>query len=121
MTKEDLFLDIGDKYICLIGFGYGSKLILGYPFLKKYKIIFNQDSKTLGYFHKSNEIEQEENKFHVGYIIIIAILFIILIGLGVIGFAYFSKYKKKKKIAKELSEENETKNNNEGLIPNENN
>ena len=121
LTKDDLFLDIGDKYIFLMGFGYGSKLILGYPFLKKYKIIFNQDSKTLGYFHKSNELEPEENKFHVGYIIIIAILFIILIGLGVIGFAYFSKYKKKKKMAKELSEENDTKNNNEGLIPNENN
>ncbi len=66
-----------------MGFGYGSKLILGYPFLKKYKIIFNQHSKTLASFHKSNELEPEENKFHVGYIIIIVILFIISIGLGV--------------------------------------
>ena len=34
LTKDDLFLDIGDKYIFLMGF-YDPALILGYPFLKK--------------------------------------------------------------------------------------
>ena len=121
LSKEDLFLDIGDKYIFLMGFSYGSKLILGYPFLKKYKFIFNQDSKTLGYFYKSRELESEDNKVPIGYIIIIIILSIIFIGLGVFAFIYFFKTKKKKKNAEELSEERDSKNNNEGLIPNENN
>ena len=101
-----------------MGFSYGSKLILGYPFLKKYKFIFNQDSKTLGYFYKSRELESEDNKVPIGYIIIIVILSIIFIGLGVFAFIYFFKTKKKKKNAEELSEESDSKNNNEGLIPN---
>ena len=100
-------------------FGTSSKLILGYPFLKKYQFIFNQDKKTFGYFHNKPE---EENEFPVGYIVIISILSAILIGLGIFAVIYFLKYKQKKKMmAKELSDETETDkaNNNEGLIPNE--
>ena len=118
-TKEDLVLDLGDKYLFLMVFDTSSKLILGYPFLKKYQFIFNQDKQTFGYFHNKPE---EENLFPVGYIVIISILSAILIGLGIFAFIYFLKYKQKKKMmAKELSDETETDktNNNEGLIPNE--
>ena len=119
-TKEDLFLDIGDKYLFLMGFSSSTQSILGYPFLKKYQIIFNQDTKTLGYFHKSKE-EMDDN-LPVGYIVIIIIFSVILIGLGISGFICFFKYKKKKKkIAEELSDDSGKANNNEGLIPNEEN
>ena len=100
-------------------FDTSSKLILGYPFLKKYQFIFNQDKKTFGYFHNKPE---EENEFPIGYIVIISILSAILIGLGIFAVIYFFKYRQKKKMmAKELSDETETDkaNNNEGLIPNE--
>ena len=117
-TKEDLFLDIGDKYIFLIAFGGSPKIFLGYPFLKKYQLIFNQDDKTIGYF---TNIIKEDDKIPIGYIILIAILSVILVGLGIFAFVYFYAYKKKKKYAKELSEETDKTNNNEGLIPNEDN
>jgi hypothetical protein len=35
LTKDDLFLDIGDKYLFLMVFGGISELVLGLPFLKK--------------------------------------------------------------------------------------
>ena len=127
-TKDDLFLDIGDKYIFLMCFGGSPVIYLGYPFLKKYKFIFNQDSKTLGYLFESNgtvgprgkEKEKEivkKEKFKTIYIVLICVLSAILIGLGI--FIYFFLKKKKKKLASELSEQPETQNNNEGLIPNE--
>jgi len=116
-TKEDLVLDLGDKYLFLIGFGSSTKIILGYPFLKKYQFIFNQDKKTLGYFHNKAE---EKNKFPISYIVIISILSVILIGLGILAVINFLKYKQKKKMmAKELTDEIDKANNNEGLIPNE--
>ena len=91
---------------------------MGYPFLKKYQLIFNQDDKTIGYF---TNIIKEDDKIPIGYIILIAILSVILVGLGIFAFVYFYAYKKKKKYAKELSEETDKTNNNEGLIPNEDN
>ena len=101
-TKDDLFLDIGDKYIFLMCFGGSPVIYLGYPFLKKYKFIFNQDSKTLGYLFESNgtvgprgkEKEKEKEKeivkkekFKTIYIVLICVLSAILIGLGI--FLYF--------------------------------
>ena len=127
-TKEDLFLDIGDKYLFLMVFEItATNLILGYPFFKKYKFIFNQDSKTLGYFtKKSEEISKDLLKIPViipvVYIIIILVLSIVLIGLGIFANVYFYVNKKKKKMAKELTEDNENNpQNKEGLIPNDEN
>lgn len=124
-TKEDLFLDIGDKYLFLMTFEItATNLILGYPFFKKYNFIFNQDSKTLGYFiKKSEEISKDSIKIPVIYIIIIIlVLSIVLIGLGIFAYTYFCVNKKKKKMAKELTEDIEDNpQNKEGLIPNEEN
>ena len=50
LTKDDLFLDVGDKYVFMMAFGGFSELILGYPFLKKYQLIFNQNTKTVGFY-----------------------------------------------------------------------
>ena len=126
-TKDDLFLDIGDKYIFLMCFGGSPTIFLGYPFLKKYKFIFNQDSKTLTYFYKniiSNEKEKEKEKektqkLKTVYIVLICILSAVLIGLGIFIIYYFLVKKKKKKLASELAEQNDEPNNNEGLIPTE--
>ena len=123
-TKEDLFMDVGDKYLFLMVFDITSThLILGYPFFKKYNFIFNQDSKTLGFFTKKIElISKESIKIPVVYIIIILVLSIVLIGLGIFAYTYFCVNKKKKKMAKELSEEIENEpQNKEGLFPNEEN
>ena len=59
----------------------------------------------------------KKEKFKTIYIVLICVLSAILIGLGI--FIYFFLKKKKKKLASELSEQPETQNNNEGLIPNE--
>ena len=129
-TKDDLFLDTGDKYIFLMCFGGSPVIYLGYPFLKKYKFIFNQDSKTLGFFFESNgtitpkEKEKEneiikKQKFKTIYIVLICVLSAILIGLGIFIYYYFFVKNKKKKLANELTEQPEEQNNNEGLIPNE--
>ena len=118
-TKDDLFLDIGDKYIFLMCFGGDPAIYLGYPFLKKYKFIFNQDSKTLAYFHEKEK--ETPPKLKTVYIVIICILSAILLGLGIFMIYYFLVKKKKKKIASELTEQNDEPNNNEGLIPNEEN
>ena len=116
-TKDDLFLDIGDKYIFLMTFGGVSEIYLGYPFLKKYKIIFNQDSKTIGYFHKKPKAI--EDKTPIVYIIMISILSVIFIVLAAFALYYFLVVQKKKKMAKELTDEVDKTKNNEGLIPNE--
>ena len=52
-TYEDLFLDVGDKYIFLMIFGGSLEIYLGYPFLKKYNFIFNSDFKTVEYYYNS--------------------------------------------------------------------
>ena len=59
LTKEDLFLDEGDKYIFLMAFGGMSEFVLGLPFLKKHKLIFNQDSKTIGFYLNEGDEEEE--------------------------------------------------------------
>ena len=62
LTYEDLFiLDENNKYIFLI---YNNRFtptyILGTIFLRKYQLIFNVDSKTIGYY-KSMNLYKEDN------------------------------------------------------------
>ena len=88
---------------------------LGIPFLKKYRLSFNYDTKKIGYYkydginnHNSNKTE-EENSFNffkstIFKIICIIILIIIIFILGML----FQKkcYGKKKKKAFELNDDN---------------
>ncbi len=101
-TKDDLFLDIGDKYIFLMGFSYGSKLILGYPFLKKYKIIFNQDLKTIGFIHK-NPLNKKYNNFSWFYKFLCFILFVIIVLLSYYLYKFYIEKPRRIK-ANELNE-----------------
>jgi hypothetical protein len=92
---DDLFMKIGNKYYFLVIFEKyeRSYFEVGFPFFKKYDIIFNEDSKTISYYNinKKNEKNEKEtsvesNTFKIIVIIILSIILICLI-LGV-GF-YF--------------------------------
>ena len=51
LTKDDLFIEDGDKYVFLMIFGSRTyNIIFGYPFLKKYQLVFNQDTKSIGVY-----------------------------------------------------------------------
>ena len=120
LTKEDLFLDEGDKYVFLMAFGGMSEFVLGLPFLKKHKLIFNQDSKTIGFYtkeekdekdddddkkgetDKDNKVDEEEQSLLMKYIIIIIVLSILLIGLTLSITLYICKKRMSKIKATEL-------------------
>ena len=62
LTKDDLFVKDGDKLMFLMIFGGIYDIIFGYPFLKKYQLIFNQDTKTVGFYIDMDTNEKEEEK-----------------------------------------------------------
>jgi hypothetical protein len=51
LTKDDLFIEDGDKLLFLVIFGHPQP-ILGFPVFKKYQFIFNQDTNTIGLYSK---------------------------------------------------------------------
>ena len=122
LTKDDLFLDIGDKYLFLMAFGGISDLILGLPFLKKYQLIFNQNTKIIGFYLDKKEDNSGFLSILRNYIIIISILSCILMSLIVIAVLFFWKKKKNKQNATELLDDqfNENKINKENKIIEEN-
>ena len=140
-TYQDLFLydKENDKYMFLMindenlyGWVFGS------IFLRKYQLIFNQDSKTIGYYksmnnyydnEKDNEKDTEKNKKYM--IIIYIIIIYIIIGIFLIVFCFllitFGMYiqkryfNKKKKRANELDNSFDYENKEDNMIQKENN
>ena len=120
LTYKDLFVEKDNKYIFMIVSEMGDvdDWFFGKIFFRKYQLVFNQDSKTIGFYNLNLEIEinNEENKTktifinestNFIYIISIIIVSIILfIGLGFIIGNYIKKYKKKKR-ANELDDDYE--------------
>ena len=104
LTADDLFLDVGDKYLFLMSFGGFGDLILGYPFLKKYQVVFNQNTKTIGFYLNYNEKKSNKNSKITIYIIIISILSIVFISLLISAILLYLKKKNNKKNATELIE-----------------
>ncbi len=104
LDKDDLFIKVGDIYLFLMIFGGIYDLILGYPFLKKYQIIFNQDSKTIG-FYQDWDNRDKFSFSNISYYIVIFILLIILLILISIWINLYKKRNKTKKNATELSNE----------------
>ena len=120
LTHDDLFEEFKDNILFLV---YSQKSATGFwrlgkLFLKKYKFIFNQDSKTIGFYkknyneHDKNEREKGEEKntfgfltnkfFWINFVWIIAC--IICLGVGAyFGHNYFKKEKKKR--ANELQDD----------------
>ena len=113
---DDLFTKIGNKYYFLVIFEKyeRSYFEVGFPFFKKYDIVFNEDSKTISYYNKidekdeniDNKIDKKEKSkiFKIIVIIILGVILICLI-LGV-GF-YFGKlkYMQRKKRANEMKDD----------------
>ena len=107
---DDLFLKIGNKYYFLVIFEKypGDYWIIGYPFFKKYELVFDGDSKTISYYNMDliNEIKYKEKSKLYKIMIIVVLCVIIFCGLLVIGF-YFGKekYMQRKKRANELNDD----------------
>ena len=122
LNSEDLFLldKKNNKYIFLIIFPTNYIEItwgLGFPFLKKYQFIFDEDKKLIGYYNSpenydnSKIIENENNEKYRLYILIIVLLLIVLL-LLVITFFLVKKLmnKNRRKRANELDDEYEYNN-----------
>ena len=127
LTYKDLFIEVEDKILFLMIFGGIHELIFGYPFLKKYQLVFNQDTKTIGiYTDIVKDKENKENESLTIYYIVIIILGIILLSLIIAVIVCYIKRKNNyKKDATELSnseyeEDMNKKNKNCTLIDDEN-
>ena len=135
LTYKDLFIEVEDKYLFLMLIGGLSEIIFGYPFLKKYQLIFNQDTKTIGFYtdissnissnisiNISSDIRKDKENpagSNLMYYIAISILGLILISLITIAIVCYVKRKKNnKKNASELSNEQyeENLNKNKGIL-----
>ena len=54
LNSKDLFMEYNNKIFFMVAFGVyidKHKIILGYPFLKKYDIIFDLDKRHLGFYN----------------------------------------------------------------------
>ena len=109
-TPNDLFRIEGDDiYFMVAHHSYrDSHCTLGTLFLKKYAIIFDNDSKSMKILKSSNNEEDDvNNNQRGGKIFLILILTIILSGIifGFIGLKYGKKiYQSRKKKANELDD-----------------
>ena len=111
LNYRDLFLEKDNKFWFLIVIDINTEIdewYIGLPLLKKYQFVFNQDSKTIGFYNPDLEIEtnRNSNSNSSNYIlyIIIFISWIIFICIGFfIGKYFYKKYKNKKR-ANELDD-----------------
>ena len=92
--------------------------VFGEPFLKKYNLVFNQETKRIGLYtnmnfgNDNNNNDDEDNSENKSfwarnkwYIILIIILIIVCAGLGFMIFLYKKVLPKRKKCANELDDE----------------
>lgn len=88
LDLSSLFIDVGDySYFLVRHISNDYAIILGEPFLRKYTILFDQDSKLLYYF--SNSVNKSNtNKAMIAVIIILIVLVIIIVSIIV-----YIKYK----------------------------
>ena len=95
LNYKDLFYEKFSKIYFLIVFDYKESNYwkFGLPFFKKYKFIYNYDSKIIGFFNKNNDNGNNNNDLsnnnsfkESGLIILIIILILLLLVLGLIFF-----------------------------------
>jgi hypothetical protein len=105
---DDLFLKIGNKYYFMVIFESYKNIywILGYPFFKKYDIVFNEDSKTISYYTNNIPEENKGESIALKIVLIIFLALILVAGLIVLGY-YIGKYKffTRKRKANELTDD----------------
>ena len=104
LDKNDLIKKINDKYYILIYFSDYEQFIwkLGKPFLQKYKFIFLQDKKIIG-FYNNNIINKDESSFFY-YFFIFLCFFIIIVLNYVLYKIYRNKRKKRNNEIEEIYE-----------------
>ena len=114
LTKDDLFIEDGDKLLFLIIFGHPQP-ILGYPVFKKYHFIFNQDTNTIGLYNKiignptlpKPSIRSSGNEKKTdSYKLIIFLLFLVIAILGIYVIRTYLNNRKKNEMKMILSEKN---------------
>ena len=106
---NDLFIKIGKRFYFLVIFEKYQRSFweVGFPFYRKYDIVFDEDNKIISYYNTNKQIEKEETKNETFKIVVIIILTIILICLILsVGF-YFGKlkYMQRKKRANEMNDD----------------
>ena len=128
LTKDDLFVKDGDKLMFLMIFGGIYEIVFGFPFFKKYQLVFNQDTKTVGFYREINNKEKDKDTYNtpsnISYYITIIILSIVFLGLLIYAiYFYFKTKSNKKKNAIELPSDqiNEPINNSKSILENEEN
>ena len=121
----DLFVEVQDKYYFLVSFPEekysNNNWYIGIPFLRRYQLVFNYDSKTIGFYNdkigenegkqNSNSTEGNADKNAKGNssIRLIIEISIIAILVGLIFVSYFVGKKineKRKRRANELANDN---------------
>ena len=117
LTKDDLFVEDGDKLLFLIIFGH-PQTILGYPVFKKYQFIFNQDTRTIGLYSKidgtpSTPASLDASRFPSGkeeqpgsYRLIILLLFFVIFILCIYLFFNYLRGRKLKEMKLILNKQN---------------
>ena len=112
LDYNDLFEKHDDKYFFNVYFFDDSQKssnqisnsywYLGYTFFKKYKIIFNQDLKTIGFLHE-NPLNKKTNSFSWFYKFLCFVLFIIIVFLSYFLYKFYIEKPRRIK-ANELNE-----------------
>ena len=118
LDKNDLFKDYNNKIYFLVIFRnkyYEEKWVLGKPFVKKYKFVFDYDAKIMLFYDNKNGANTNENQNNI--IQILLYIFLIILGFLVLSLGIYigRKFlgKKKKKKANELEDSiNEEENQN---------
>ena len=112
LDSKDLFIE-KDGYLYFGLVSQNEKLNnwrFGQLFLKKYRLVFNNDRKSIGYYikHKEKEYnpEKSKSKISIGLILLIVGI-VILIGETIIAVVCIKKYKclNRKKRANELMDD----------------
>ena len=104
---NDLFIDYNNRKYFLITYKINSMVAtFGKPFFKKYKIIFNPDSKQIGHYMKELETNEknEENKNNNNMKILLIVIIIALIAIiSFLGYI-LNKVLKRRKRKNELDD-----------------
>ena len=108
---EDLFVEKDNKYWFLVTFPTFVEVeewFFGIIFLRKYNLIFNQDSKTISFYNPNLPIIDNDSSRKINnnsndktYIIIIVIIIVIIISIGIgiyIGKMVYENKKGKKRL-----------------------
>lgn len=128
LDGNDLFIEINDKYYFLVAFPENKDetlyipCFLGLPFYQKFRLVFNFDSKTIGFYNNYLNIDIEEdnennknqnhtdittNKTDTNKYLRIIIEIVVCLVLIIIAFFVGKKInEQRKKRANELSDDN---------------